>query len=175
MTVDKLSLKKKIALNLFRKYRINESKLHQLSYILWECTLRCNLNCLHCGSDCKKDSSLQDMPADDFYRAIDQLKHIINPNKTMIVLTGGEALLRKDIEKIGISLYQRGFPWSIVTNGMLLNEHKLQSLSDSGLRSITISLDGLEDSHNWLRGNENSFKNAISCNKTIAENRKFKI
>jgi radical SAM enzyme (rSAM/lipoprotein system) len=169
MKVDKLSLKKKIALNLFRKYRINQSKLHQLRYILWECTLRCNLNCLHCGSDCKKDSSLQDMPANDFLRAIDQLKNTIDPNNTMIVLTGGEALLRKDIEKIGISLYQRGFPWSIVTNGMLLNKQKLKSLSDAGLRSITISLDGLEDSHNWLRGNANSFRNAIAAIKLLPE------
>ena len=167
MTVERISLKKKIALNLFRKYKINESKLHQLSYILWECTLRCNLNCLHCGSDCKKDSSLQDMPADDFYKALDQLKHIINPNKTMIVLTGGEALLRRDIEIIGINLFRRGFPWSVVTNGMLLDKHKLQSLSDSGLRSITVSLDGLEDSHNWLRGNKNSFRNAIAAIKLL--------
>ena len=167
MTVERISLKKKIALNLFRKYKINESKLHQLSYILWECTLRCNLNCLHCASDCKKDSSLQDMPADDFYKALDQLKHIINPNKTMIVLTGGEALLRRDIEIIGINLFRRGFPWSVVTNGMLLDKHKLQSLSDSGLRSITVSLDGLEDSHNWLRGNKNSFRNAIAAIKLL--------
>jgi radical SAM enzyme (rSAM/lipoprotein system) len=169
MTVGKLSLRKKIALNLFRKYRINENKLHQLNYILWECTLRCNLNCLHCGSDCTKDSSLPDMPAEHFYKAIDQLKHIINPNKTMIVLTGGEALLRKDIEIIGADLYRRGFPWSIVTNGMLLNKQKLESLLDSGLRSITISLDGLEDSHNWLRGNKHSFKNAIAAIKLLPE------
>jgi radical SAM enzyme (rSAM/lipoprotein system) len=163
MKVDKLSLKKKIALNLFKKYKINESKLHQLSYILWECTLRCNLHCLHCGSDCRKDSAVQDMSADDFFKALDTLKDHINPNKTMIVLTGGEALLRRDIEQIGINLYKRGFPWSIVTNGMLLDEKKLQSLSDSGLRSLTISLDGLEDSHNWLRGNPNCFRNAIAA------------
>jgi radical SAM enzyme (rSAM/lipoprotein system) len=161
MRVSDISLRKKIALNLFSKYKANESKLHSLNYIFWECTLRCNLNCMHCGSDCTKDSSVKDMPAEDFLKAIDQLTNTVIPNETMIVLTGGEALVRKDIEKTGLSLYKRGFPWGIVTNGMLLNDQKLQSLLDSGLRSITISLDGMEESHNWLRGNTNSFANAI--------------
>jgi radical SAM enzyme (rSAM/lipoprotein system) len=101
------------------------------------------------------------MPAEDFLKAIDQLKNIINPNKTMIVLTGGEVLVRKDIESVGINLFSRGFPWGIVTNGMLLDERKLESLLKSGLRAVTVSLDGLEGSHNWLRGNKNSFKNAL--------------
>ena len=41
-------------------------------------TLRCNLNCLHCGSDCKKDATVKDMPSADFLKAIDQLSAIIN-------------------------------------------------------------------------------------------------
>ncbi len=167
MTVAKLPLRKKIALNLFKKYKQNETRIHNLNYILWECTLKCNLNCIHCGSDCKKDSSVKEMPAEDFLKAIDQIKEIVNPNKTMIVLTGGEALVRKDIESIGVSLYKRGFPWGIVTNGMLLTKQKLHSLLNSGLRSITVSLDGLENSHNWLRGNKNSFKNATNAIKLL--------
>lgn len=163
MTVSKISLRKRIALNLYKRYKKNESKLHQLNYILWECTLRCNLSCLHCGSDCKKDASIKDMPVDDFLKAIDQIVDIVNPNETMIVLTGGEVLLRKDIEKIGVSLYKRGFPWGIVTNGMLLNENRLYSLLNAGLRAVTISLDGLEESHNWLRNNKNSYNNAINA------------
>lgn len=163
MTVSKISIRKKIGLNLYKKYKKNESKIHTLRYILWECTLRCNLNCIHCGSDCKKDTSVKDMPVEDFIKAIERVELIVNPNKTMIVLTGGEALVREDIERIGIKLYEKGFPWGIVTNGMLLNKQRLQSLLNSGLRAITISLDGLEESHNWLRGNKKSFKNAISA------------
>ena len=125
MTVRKIPLRKKIALNLFKKYKDNESKIHQLNYILWECTLRCNLKCIHCGSDCKKDASIKDMPARDFFRAIDEITDIVHPNKTMIVLTGGEALLRKDLEEIGTNLYKRGFPWGIVSNGMLLTKKKI--------------------------------------------------
>ena len=161
MTINKISFRKSLALKLHRIYRKNECKIHQLNYILWECTLRCNLGCIHCGSDCKKISSVKDMPAEDFFKAIDQIKPIVNPNKTMIVLTGGEALLRKDIENIGIKLYNQGFPWGIVTNGMLLNNHQLSSLMNSGLRAVTVSLDGLEASHNWLRVNKSSFEKAL--------------
>ncbi len=169
MTVTKISIRKKLALQLFKKYRNNESKLHQLKYILWECTLRCNLNCLHCGSDCKRDATIKDMPARDFFRAIDQVKDIVNPNHTMIVLTGGEPLMRKDLEQIGLNLYKRGFPWGIVTNGMLLNKNRLESLLKSGLRVITVSLDGLEESHNWLRGVKSSYENAVHAIQLLTE------
>lgn len=167
MAATKIPLRKKIALTLFKKYKDNEKKIHQLNYILWECTLRCNLKCLHCGSDCKKDAARMDMPANDFLRAIDEITEIVDPNKTMIVMTGGEALLRKDLEEIGISLYQRGFPWGLVSNGMLLTKQRLESLVNSGLRSITISLDGLESNHNWLRGNNNSFQAALNAIKLL--------
>lgn len=160
MSVVRIPIRKKIAFHLFRRFRKNERKIHQLNYILWESTLRCNLDCLHCGSDCKKDVSLKDMPSSDFLRALDDVRPIIKPNKTMIVLTGGEVLLRKDLEEIGEALYQRGFPWGIVSNGMMLSKKRLTRLLRAGLRSVTISLDGLEDSHNWLRGNKKSFLNA---------------
>lgn len=163
MTVTKIPLRKKIALDLFKKYKDNESKIHRLNYILWECTLRCNLKCIHCGSDCKKDASIADMPARDFFKALDEITEIVDPGNTMIVLTGGEALLRKDLEQIGSGLYKRGFPWGIVTNGMLLNRQRLDSLLNSGLRAITISFDGLEHSHNWLRGDNRSYPAALNA------------
>jgi radical SAM enzyme (rSAM/lipoprotein system) len=100
---------------------------------------------------------------------IDKIKQQVNPNKTLIVLTGGEPLLRNDLEECGIELYKRGFPWGIVTNGMALSKNRLHSLLDSGLRSITISLDGLENSHNWLRNNKSSFHNAFEAVKMLPE------
>jgi radical SAM enzyme (rSAM/lipoprotein system) len=163
MSVENISLRKRLALRLFNQYKKNETKIHQLNYILWETTLKCNLSCRHCGSDCKKDTVVKDMPITDFLKAIDQITPIVNPNKTMIVFTGGEALVRPDLEKAGKALYDRGFPWGVVTNGMLLNEKRIQLLCNAGLRSLTISLDGLEESHNWLRGNPKSFNNAIQA------------
>jgi len=103
------------------------------------------------------------MPFEDFARALDDITEIVEPNKTMIVFTGGEPLLRKDLEYCGEQLYQRGFPWGIVSNGLQLTQQRLNSLVHSGMRAITISLDGLEDSHNWLRGNKNSFSNAVKA------------
>jgi radical SAM enzyme (rSAM/lipoprotein system) len=163
MTVTTIPFRKKLALNLFKTYRHNAVRLHQLNYVLWEATLRCNLSCLHCGSDCKKDTSVGDMPADDFLRAIDQVAEVANPNSTMVVFTGGEPLLRNDLEQVGLSLYQKGFPWGIVTNGMLLNKQRISSLADAGLRSVTVSLDGLEASHCWLRGSKVSFSRALDA------------
>ncbi len=123
------------------------------------------MQCLHCGSDCKTNSEIEDMPVSDFIAAIDNIKDIVDPNKTMIVLTGGEPLMRNDIEQCGKMLYERGFPWGMVTNGFYLSQERFKSLLNSGLRSITISLDGFSDAHNWLRGNSYSFaqaKEAIS-------------
>lgn len=169
MSVSRIPFRKKIALNLFRKYRINESKVHQLSYIFWECTLKCNLNCLHCGSDCSSISSIKDMPSADFISALDQISPIISPKTTTIVLTGGEPLLRKDIDEIGRQLYSRGFPWGLVTNGMLLDENKLKNLLNCGLRAITVSLDGMEESHNWLRKNRYSYANAMNAIRLLSK------
>ena len=169
MSVSDIPFKKLLALKLHARYKRNATKLHNLNYILWECTLKCNLSCRHCGSDCKKDSAVPDMPVADFIGAIDQIIPIVDPNNSMIVFTGGEPLVRNDIEKAGKALYDRGFPWGIVTNGFLLNRKRLHSLMHAGLRSITISLDGLEASHNWLRGNPRSFEKAFEAIKLLTQ------
>jgi radical SAM enzyme (rSAM/lipoprotein system) len=168
---SKIPLRKKVALRFYSKYKNNTAKLHTLNYLFWECTMRCNLNCLHCGSDCRKESSVKDMPVSDFLRAVDQIIPIVNPNKTTVVFTGGEPLLRKDLEFAGKELYNRGFPWGLVTNGVLLFQTRLKSLLSAGLRTITISLDGLEDSHLWLRGANASFGQTLKTIKMVAENK----
>lgn len=165
----KLGFKKKIALSLFQRFKKNATKLHELNYLFWECTLRCNFNCLHCGSDCKKDSTVKDMPISDFLRVIDQIKPTVNSHKTMIVFTGGEPLARKDLEECGLELYKREFPWGLVTNAYFLTKQRFESLLQSGLRSITISLDGLEKEHDWFRDKKGSFKRAINAIEMVAK------
>ena len=76
--------------------------------------------------------------------------------------------MRKDIEFCGTQLTKQGYPWGIVTNGVLLTQQRLSSLINAGLSSITISLDGLESSHNWLR-NSKSFVNVIRAVELIIE------
>lgn len=128
--------------------------------LFWECTLRCNLSCRHCGSDCRVAASQPDMPAADFLKVIDDVAPHVNPHKVMIIFTGGEALVRKDIEACGLELYRRGFPWGIVSNGLLLSRQRLDSLLAAGLHSVTISLDGFEEAHNWLRRHPQSYRSA---------------
>lgn len=145
----------------FRRFRKSETELHELNYLFWECTTRCNLHCLHCGSDCSKDSSYSDMPVDDFLKAIDTIK---NPAKNFtVVFTGGEPLLRKDLEFCGRELRKRGLKWSMVTNAQLYNKQRHISLLNAGLGALTISLDGLKESHNWLRNSENSFDKVVNA------------
>jgi radical SAM enzyme (rSAM/lipoprotein system) len=168
MKYPSLGIRKWVALELFRRYRKNETKNHYLQYIFWETTLRCNLTCRHCGSDCRIQSDVPDMPGEDFLEAIDKIRHLVDPHKTMIVFTGGEPLLRKDLEEVGLELYKREFPWGLTTQGMLLGKERFKSLLEAGLSAMTISLDGLEESHNWLRGNTNSYRKAIEAIKLAA-------
>lgn len=58
--------------------------------------------------------------------------------------------MRHDIVACGREITRRGFVWGMVTNGMLLDKSKLQELIDAGLKSISVSLDGLQSEHNWM-------------------------
>ena len=169
----KLSLRKRIALELFRKIRKNNTRLHELNTLFWECTLRCNLSCRHCGSDCKVVAGCPDMPAKDFMQVIEQITPHVNPNRTMIIFTGGEALLRNDLEACGLELYKRGFPWGLVSNGLSLNRRRLDLLLAAGLHSITISLDGFEEAHNWLRQHPQSYAKALNAIRMLADEKEI--
>ena len=78
---------------LFRKRRDRIYKEHILDYLFWECTLRCNLNCLHCGSDCLKISETPDMPVKDFIEVLDDIRINYRPANLFVCITGGEPLL----------------------------------------------------------------------------------
>ena len=148
---------------LFRLFRSNETRVHELSYLFWECTTRCNLACRHCGSDCSMLSREQDMPLPDFLAAIDTIPKGHRPPGFTVVLTGGEPLLRPDLAEAGRALRARGLGWSIVSNGWFYTEEKQQELLAAGLGALTISLDGLEASHDWMRGRPGSFARAVKA------------
>ena len=137
---------------LWRLFRANETRVHELNYLFWECTTRCNLHCRHCGSDCKLAGSHQDMPLEDFLRALDTIPHKEVPREFTVVLTGGEPLLRPDIEEIGKAIRRRGMGWSMVSNGYFYDRPMHARLMGAGMGALTISLDGLEQEHEWMRG-----------------------
>jgi radical SAM enzyme (rSAM/lipoprotein system) len=155
-----LGFKKFLALEAHRLYRHSQIKSHPLTYLFWECTLRCNLHCLHCGSDCVVDA-IPDMPREDFMRVLDGIAPHIDPNNFIVVITGGEPLMRADLEEIGKDIKARGYPWGMVTNALALTPERYTKLLNAGLRALTISLDGLEENHNHFRGNPHSFERAV--------------
>ena len=159
-----LSLRKRLGLELYRRLHREAVERHELRTLFWECTLRCNLRCGHCGSDCTASPDSQDMPAEDFFRVLDrQITHRVDPHRVMVVLSGGEVLVRSDLERIGRALYDREYPWGMVTNGMALTPQRFDGLLGAGLHSMTVSIDGFEAEHNRLRRHPLSFARAAEA------------
>lgn len=154
---ESLSLRRRLALEIARSLYQQKVKEHPLRQLFWECTLRCNLHCRHCGSDCKVKAGLQDMPLADFLRVLDNIRQHTDPHQVFVIVTGGEPLMREDIAQCGAAIYQKGFPWGMVTNALYLTPQKFNDLLRAGLHAMTISMDGLGEEHNWMRGNKYSF------------------
>ena len=100
-----MQIRQKIALELERLQRKNLQQLHPLNQLFWESTLRCNVRCRHCGSDCKTQSQTSDMPLKDFLKVLDELIPHVDPHKVMIIVSGGEPLMREDLAECGRSFY----------------------------------------------------------------------
>ena len=164
-----LSLRRRIALDITEKVKQNLVRERPLKQLFWECTLRCNLSCRHCGSDCKQISAIKDMPKEDFGRVLDSVAAATDPHKVMINITGGEPLCRPDLEECGRMIYEKEFPWGMVTNGLALTPQRYQRLLQSGLRAMTISLDGIGETHDWMRGRKGSFERAAAAIKMVID------
>lgn len=159
-----IGLRKRIALELFSRLRDEQTAKHELRTLFWECTLRCNLNCRHCGSDCRTEALQPDMSAKDFFRVLDtQITPHVDPHRLLVILSGGEVLVRKDLEEIGLNLYRREYPWGMVSNGLALDERRFEKLLRAGLHSLTISLDGFAEEHLYIRRNPESFERALKA------------
>lgn len=159
-----MKIQKELILSLYQQHKKVQAEFHSLTYLFWECTLRCNFNCVHCGSDCKKESPVADMPKEDFLKVLADIRPHVNPKKTMIVITGGEPLEREDLEACGKAISDMEYPWGFVTNGYGLTQSRLDALLSAGLSSVSISLDGYtEETHEWFRGKEGSWLKALNA------------
>ena len=168
MSGRRLGLRKRLALGLFSQLYEQTVERHELSTLFWECTLRCNLACRHCGSDCRTDVVQPDMPLDDFLRVLDeQVTPHVDPASVLVIFSGGEVLVREDLELAGREVSRRGYPWGMVTNGFALTERRLRGLVDAGLRSVSVSLDGFEREHNHIRCNPLSYGRALDALRLI--------
>lgn len=164
MTCRRLGLRKRLALDIFSDLYASTVAEHRLDTLFWECTLRCNLACRHCGSDCRVDPGVADMPLEDFLKVLDeQITPHVDPAEVLLIFSGGEVLVREDLERAGAEVTRRGYAWGMVTNGMALTERRLDRLVDAGLRSISVSLDGFEREHNYIRCNPQSYDRALDA------------
>ena len=161
-----------LALELDRVQQDRQIREHRLSHLYWECTMRCNLDCRHCGTTCQRLDNLGDMPLRDFLAVLDNIAQSEDPHDVFVTLTGGEPFTRTDLAVCGREIYRRGYAWGVVTNGLAFDEQLFHTLVDNGLQSITISLDGLEHEHNWLRANPDSFACASEAIRVAAHERR---
>ena len=170
MKGQRLGLRKRIGLKLFKDVQERVVERHSLRTLFWECTLRCNLRCRHCGSDCRTDAALKDMPLSDFLRVLDEeVTPNTDPSRVLIIFSGGEVLVRPDLEEAGREVKRRGYKWGMVTNGMALTRERLNALIEAGLCSVSVSLDGFEDIHNDIRQNPLSYSRALEALRLISK------
>lgn len=173
MSEQKLSLRRRLALEAYRVMKHQSVKEHRLRQLFWECTLRCNLNCRHCGSDCRSEATQKDMPLEDFLGVLDQITPHVNPHEVFVIISGGEPLMRSDLERCGRAIYERGFPWGMVTNGLAMTEKRYRALRAAGMHTATVSLDGLPTEHNYMRGHARSFEKATDAIRMMGSDKGF--
>lgn len=113
------------------------------------------------------------MPADDFLRVSEMIGKSRNPSEILVVMTGGEPLLRSDLADTGRKLRDQGYRWSLVTNGFNLTPDRLNELVNAGLGAVTVSLDGPEIQHNWLRNNPDSYRKAMEAIQMVARTKRL--
>ncbi len=128
------------------------------TYVIWDCTRRCNLACLHCGA--VKEKYARELTTEQICGIVDQLAGIRNG---MFAVTGGEPLLRKDLPEVLNHAHRRGLKTGIATNGFLLDRTAAKWIRAAEVYSVQVSLDGPETTHNRIRGNGESFRRAVQA------------
>jgi len=134
----------------------------KLEVLYIELTNNCNYNCIHCGNEGDKPSTLDTKLVEDV------LQEFKDQGGTKLIITGGEPLLHPGIERILETAQQHDFNTKISTNAQLLN----YPYSDFAFRygvGFRLSLDGPEEKHNEIRGNPRAYDYLISAMKRISE------
>ena len=144
---------------------------HSIDYALWEITHKCNLSCIHCRANA---SPLVDennlIRGEAIYNLIDSLSNL---KTKVLVLTGGEPLLRNDLEEIISYARKKSIKCRIQSNGLLLTEERILKLKESGIFSFGIGLDSPDpEIHDYIRNKKGAFDQVI---KTINLLKQFEV
>ncbi|MBQ6497495.1 MAG: radical SAM protein [Bacilli bacterium] len=122
-----------------------------LTNLFLEVTLRCNAKCEHCGSSCGYKIPKDEISTEDLKRTLLEIHNRYGAQNVFLTVTGGEPLMRKDLFDIMEYAVGLGFRWGITTNGMLINEKTIENFRRTNMESISISLDGLKETHESFR------------------------
>src|SRR3990170_4114501 len=112
---------------------------HPLRMIAWELTRSCNLACVHCRASAEYGPYEGELSSEEVFRVMDEIASFSKP---VIILTGGEPLLRSDIFDLASYGTAKGFRMVMATNGTLFSEEIVQKIKASGIQRISISIDG---------------------------------
>jgi radical SAM protein with 4Fe4S-binding SPASM domain len=120
---------------------------------VWELTLQCNMNCLHCGSRAgiKRENELS---PEEAIRVADELIALGCEHASFI---GGEVFLYKGWEKIARRLTDHGVTANVITNGFILGDRQVKEIRYARLSNVALSIDGMEENHNRIRNHPESF------------------
>ena len=127
--------------------------------IAWETTAGCNLSCRHCRGSSTFEKPEGELTTEEALDFIDQIAEMGNP---ILILSGGEPLVREDIFDLAKHATDKGLRVAMATNGTLLTPEIAGKLKDVGIHRVSISLDGSSpETHNDFRGVPNAFENSI--------------
>jgi heme b synthase len=133
---------------------------NNLSMIAWEVTRSCNLNCIHCRAAAHCGPYADELSTEKCFQLIDEIAAMSSP---VIILTGGEPLLRPDIFDIAAYGTGKGLRMVMATNGTLVDESTVEKMIKSGIKRVSVSLDGKDaQSHDAFRGEIGAFTGALN-------------
>lgn len=132
----------------------------ELKWMAWEVTSKCNLKCVHCRSSSDIHSPEGMFTLDKCYQLMDDIAEFAKP---VIVLSGGEPLLRRDIFDIATYGTNKGFRMCMATNGVLVTDDICLKIKDSGIKIVSLSLDGsTPEIHDDFRGQKGAFAGVMN-------------
>ena len=137
-------------------------------WIAWEITRRCNLRCVHCRSSSETEAiGHPDFPLSEAFRVLDDIAGYAKP---VVVLSGGEPLVRKDVFEIARYGTDKGLRMCLATNGTLVDKGVCEHIKSSGIRIVSLSLDGSEAKiHDDFRNQEGAFDGTINAARLFKE------
>jgi heme b synthase len=137
---------------------LNDTKIKPPRLIAWELTNACNLACIHCRASAIKDPTPDELSTAEAKHFVDELVEY----KPIIILTGGEPLLRSDVYDIAKYASGHGLRVVLATNGTLLTPDIAKKLKDVGIQRVSISIDGsTKETHDIFRGETGAFEAAL--------------